>query len=146
MKVTVQRVLQASCIVEGEVVSAIGPGLLLLIGFTTTDTINEVELMVKKIANLRIFEDENGKMNHSIHSINGQILAISQFTLYADTHKGNRPSFINSMNPILANDLYQKMIDLLNKEYNIDTKPGLFGAHMKLDVLCDGPVTINLEY
>lgn len=146
MKVTVQRVLQASCIVEGKVVSSIGPGLLLLIGFTTTDTISEVELMVKKIANLRIFEDENGKMNHSINSINGQILAISQFTLYADTNKGNRPSFINSMNPTMASDLYQKMIDLLNKEYNIDTKPGLFGAHMKLDVLCDGPVTINLEY
>lgn len=146
MRVTVQRVLKASCIVNNEIISTIGPGLLLLIGFTSTDTFNEVEQMTRKIVNLRIFEDELGKMNHSINSIKGEILAISQFTLYADTDKGNRPSFINSMTPQLADELYQKMIELLNNKYEIITKAGSFGAHMYLDVLCDGPVTINLEF
>ena len=146
MRVTVQRVSKANVVVDNKVVNEVNNGYLLLVGFTSTDTIDKVNKMAKKIANLRIFEDENGKMNLSILQVKGEILAISQFTLYADPNSGNRPSFVNSMNPIEANALYEKFVEILNNEYKIKTLPGVFGAHMYLNVTCDGPVTINLEF
>lgn len=145
MRVVVQRVKEASCIVDGIEINSIKKGLLLLIGFTQSDTIAEVQKMAKKIVNLRIFEDENKKMNLSVVNVNGQILAISQFTLYADTSSGNRPSFVKASPPDTANMLYLKFIEILNEIYNVPTFPGMFGADMKLPIVCDGPVTINLE-
>lgn len=146
MKVTVQRVTNANVVVDNKVVNEVSKGYLLLVGFTTTDTIENVIKMAKKVANLRVFEDENGKMNLSILQVKGEILAISQFTLYADPNSGNRPSFVNSMNPTEANFLYEKFVEILNNEYQIKTLPGVFGAHMYLNITCDGPVTINLEF
>lgn len=145
MKVVVQRVLNASCIVDGNKISSIDKGLMLLVGFTHTDTIKEVEKMANKIAKLRIFEDSVGKMNLSVKDINGSILSISQFTLYANPYEGNRPSFVNAMKPDLANELYERFNQELEKLGFIVGR-GSFGSDMKLDILCDGPVTINLEF
>ncbi len=145
MKVVVQRVLNASCIVNGENISSINNGLMLLVGFTHSDTIKEVEKMALKISKLRIFEDEFGKMNLSVLDKKGSILSISQFTLYANPYEGNRPSFVNAMKPDLANDLYEKFNQELEK-LGLNVGRGSFGADMKLDILCDGPVTINLEF
>lgn len=146
MKVVLQRVQYANCVVDEKIVSEINRGYLLLIGFTHTDTIENVKKMAKKIAALRVFNDECDKMNLSIKNVEGQILAISQFTLYADPNSGNRPSFINAMKPVLADELYQEFVKILNDEYQITTKKGVFGAHMELHTICDGPVTINLEF
>lgn len=141
MRVVVQRVKRASCTIDGSIYSEINEGYLLLVGFTHTDTIKEVKYLAKKIAGLRVFEDENGKMNLSLKAIGGKILSISQFTLYADTKDGNRPAFIKAMNPSEASKLY----DLFNEElktYDIEVYTGIFGADMKIDLLNDGPVTI----
>lgn len=146
MKVVLQRVKYANCIVEKEMVSEINKGYLLLVGFTHSDTIENVKKMAKKISALRVFTDEFDKMNLSIKDVNGEILAISQFTLYADPNSGNRPSFINAMKPDPAEALYQEFVKILNEEYQITTKKGVFGAHMELHTICDGPVTINLEF
>ena len=146
MRVVLQRVKKANCIVNGEIVSEIEKGYLLLVGFTHNDTIDNVNKMAKKIANLRVFEDEAGKMNLSIKSVDGSILAISQFTLYADPNSGNRPSFIEAMRPVEANSLYEEFVKVLNNEYQIITKKGVFGADMTLCPVCDGPVTISLEF
>lgn len=146
MKVTLQRVTYANCVVDNQLVNEINKGYMLLVGFTHTDTIDNVKKMAKKIANLRIFEDENEKMNLSIIDVKGEILAISQFTLYADTNAGNRPSFINSMRPEPAKELYQQFVEILRDDFNIPTKIGVFGAHMILNPICDGPVTINMEF
>ena len=145
MKVVVQRVLNASCVVEGNVVSKINKGLMLLVGFTHNDSIEQVEKMANKIAKLRIFEDNAGKMNLSVKDINGEILSISQFTLYANPYEGNRPSFTNAMNPSNATILYEEFNKKL-EELGFNVGRGIFGADMKLDILCDGPVTINLEF
>ena len=115
MKVVVQRVLKASCTVDNQITGSIDHGFMLLIGFTHTDNLDKVKAACKKIANLRIFDDEEGKMNKSLLDVNGSILAISQFTLYADARKGNRPSFIDSMRPDPANELYLQMVDILRK-------------------------------
>ena len=141
MRVVVQRVLNASCTIDGKIYSEIGKGYLLLVGFTHADSIKEVKYLAKKIANLRVFEDENGKMNLSLKTVNGKILSISQFTLYADTKDGNRPAFINAMKPQEASHLY----DLFNEElrqYDIEVLTGVFGADMKINLINDGPVTI----
>lgn len=141
MRVVVQRVKRASCTIDGSIYSKIKEGYLLLVGFTHTDTMKEVKYLAKKIAGLRVFEDENGKMNLSLKAIGGKILSISQFTLYADTKDGNRPAFINAMNPSDASKLY----DAFNEElrtYDIEVYTGIFGADMKIDLLNDGPVTI----
>ena len=141
MRVVVQRVKRASCTIDGSIYSEIKEGYLLLVGFTHTDTIKEVKYLAKKIAGLRVFEDENGKMNLSLKAVGGKILSISQFTLYADTKDGNRPAFIKAMNPSEASRLY----DLFNEElktYDIEVYTGIFGADMKIDLLNDGPVTI----
>lgn len=146
MRVVLQRVKRANCIVDNQVVSEIEKGYLLLVGFTHNDNLDNVQKMAKKIANLRVFEDDCGKMNLSIKSVNGSILAISQFTLYADPTSGNRPSFVDAMRPIEANYLYEEFVKILNIEYQIITKKGVFGADMELNPICDGPVTINLEF
>lgn len=141
MKVVVQRVKHASCTIDGNLYSSIEQGYLLLVGFTHTDSIKEVNYLAKKIAGLRIFEDENGKMNLSLKAVGGKILSISQFTLYADTKDGNRPAFINAMKPDEASRLY----DLFNEElrkYDIEVFTGIFGSDMKIELLNDGPVTI----
>ena len=141
MRVVVQRVKRASCTIEGKIHSEIEAGYLLLVGFTHSDTLKEVKYLAKKIAGLRVFEDENGKMNLSLKAVGGKILSISQFTLYADTKDGNRPAFINAMKPDMASNLY----DLFNEElrsYDIEVYTGIFGSDMKIDLLNDGPVTI----
>lgn len=149
MKVIVQRVKKASCKVfennEYRLVSTIEHGFMLLVGFTHTDTIENVKKMAKKIIDLRIFNDEFGKMNLDIKQVKGSILSISQFTLYGDTKKGNRPSFVDSMRPEFANSLYEEFNKILN-EYGVITKPGVFGGDMLLEPLCDGPVTIEMEF
>ncbi|MFA7435369.1 MAG: D-aminoacyl-tRNA deacylase [Bacilli bacterium] len=145
MRVVIQRVKSASCLVDGQLVSKINHGYLLLVGFTHDDTLENIKKMAKKIINLRIFEDENQKMNLNILKVNGEILSISQFTLYANTKDGNRPSFIESMNPEDANQLYKIFNDEL-RTYNIDVFEGVFGASMQIELINDGPVTINLEF
>ena len=145
MRVIIQRVKKASCIVDDKVVGSINKGYMLLVGFTHTDTIKEVEKMAQKINNIRLFDDENGKINLNIHDANGEILSISQFTLYGNTHKSNRPSFTDSMNANDAKTLYDFFNELLTKKWQINVETGCFGAHMYLDIECDGPITITLE-
>jgi len=145
MKVVVQRVNEASCKVDGSIVSSIQKGYLLLVGFQTGDSSKEVEYMAKKIANLRIFDDEEGKMNKSILDFPYEILSISQFTLYGDAKKGNRPSFTDALEPVLAEKLYVAFNEILNSEYNIPTKEGVFGAMMEISLINDGPVTLILD-
>lgn len=143
MKVVVQRSKNSKVTIDGKVNGSIDHGYVLLVGFTDGDTEEIVDKMIKKILNLRIFEDENEKMNLSIQDVNGQILSISQFTLYADSKKGNRPSFINAMNPTDASKLYDIFNEKLSKE--IYTETGIFGADMKVEIYNDGPVTIILD-
>ena len=145
MRVVIQRVLKADCIVNKEIVSSIEHGLMLLVGFTHTDSEKEVEKMALKIAKLRIFEDSSGKMNLLVKDAGGSILSISQFTLYANSKDGNRPSFVQAMNPKIAFELYEKFNQKI-KSLGIPIYSGIFGADMKLDIICDGPVTIHLEY
>lgn len=141
MRVVVQRVKHASCTIDGKLHSKIEQGYLLLVGFTHTDSMKEVKYLAKKIAGLRVFEDENGKMNLSLKTVGGKILSISQFTLYADTKDGNRPAFIKAMNPNDASKLYLEFNEELRK-YDIEVLEGVFGADMKIELLNDGPVTI----
>jgi D-tyrosyl-tRNA(Tyr) deacylase len=145
MKIVVQRVKEASCTVNNKVISQINHGFVLLVGLTHTDTIKEVEYIAKKIANLRIFEDDEGKLNKSIIDVSGEILNISQFTIYADTKKGNRPSFSEAMKPEFALPLYLKLTEILTETYHIKTLNGSFGAMMDISLINDGPVTIILQ-
>ena len=143
MRVLVQRSGNASCIVDNKIISKIDNGLVLLVGFTQEDNENIVDLMVNKVINLRIFEDENNVMNKSILDYGGEILSISQFTLYGDTKKGNRPSYIKA----LSGDKAIKLYDLFNSKLNnyIKTYSGVFGADMKIQLENIGPTTILLE-
>ena len=143
MKVLVQRSLESSVSIDGNVVGSIDKGLVLLVGFTHTDTSEDIDYLVKKVVNLRIFDDENGVMNKSILDTGGCILSISQFTLYADTKKGNRPSYINAMGGENATKLYDEFNQKLS-EY-VKVEKGVFGADMKVSITNDGPVTIILE-
>lgn len=145
MRVLVQRVSHASCTVDNRVISEIQHGFLLLVGLTHTDTMAEVRYLAKKIANLRVFEDENNKLNKSILDLEYEILSISQFTLYGDTVKGNRPSFTKALEPVKAKELYLKLSEILEEEYHIKTQNGAFGKHMEISLLNDGPVTLLLE-
>lgn len=145
MKVVVQRVMKASCTVDGKVVSKIGQGFLLLVGFCVNDKADLLPKIVKKVAGLRIFEDEEHKLNRSINDINGEILSISQFTLYASMKKGNRPSFTDAMPGAEASLLYQAFNKSLAEACHIEVKEGVFGADMKLDFVNDGPCTIILD-
>ena len=144
MKVVVQRAIDASVKVNGKEVGIINKGLLLLVGFTQTDTDKEIDWMVNKVLNLRIFDDENGVMNKSVKDVEGEILSVSQFTLYADSRKGNRPSYLNALRGEEAIILYDKFNEKL-KEQNIKVETGKFGADMKVSFTNDGPVTIILE-
>ena len=144
MKVVVQRSRYSKVEVDNKKINEINKGLVLLVSFTHGDTIENILTMTKKIANLRIFDDENGIMNKSILDVGGEILSISQFTLYADTKKGNRPSYINALGGTEAIKLYEKFNEEMNKY--VVTKPGVFGADMKLSITNDGPVTIILEF
>ena len=143
MKVLVQRSLESSVSVDGMVTGSINNGLVLLVSFSTMDTADKIDPMIKKVVNLRIFDDEEGNMNKSILDVGGEVLSISQFTLYADTRKGNRPSYMNAM----KSDEAKKLYDLFNEKLSdyVKTYTGVFGADMKLNILNDGPVTIMLE-
>lgn len=142
MKAVIQRVSRAEVRVDGEVVGKIGEGYLILVGVMNGDTINEAQLLARKTANLRIFTDENDKMNRSILDIDGEVLAVSQFTLCADVHKGNRPSFIESAPPDEANALYEAFCSALSENGVRKVEKGVFGAHMEVSLLNNGPVTI----
>ncbi|HBP25584.1 MAG TPA: D-tyrosyl-tRNA(Tyr) deacylase [Acholeplasmatales bacterium] len=145
MKVVLQRVKYAKCTVENQVTGKIDFGYLLLVGFKTGDTAEILPKMVKKIANLRVFEDENGKMNKSLGDVKGGILSISQFTLYADLSGGNRPSFTHALQPDAAKALYLAFGTQL-RSLGIPVEEGVFGAHMDLEFTNDGPVTIIIEF
>ncbi|MBP5592576.1 MAG: D-tyrosyl-tRNA(Tyr) deacylase [Clostridia bacterium] len=145
MKAVVQRVISASVSVDGKVVSSTSAGLIVYLGVKRGDEAELCSQMAKKIANLRIFEDENGKMNKSILDVGGEIMLISQFTLLADPMHGNRPSYTDAESPTRANELYLLEADKL-REYGLKVKTGVFGADMKIDNVGDGPVTIILEY
>ena len=144
MRALIQRVTSASVKVEGRIVGKIGKGFLVFLGIYKEDTEEKIEKLTKKIINLRIFNDENDKMNLSIKDVKGEILLISQFTLCADTRKGNRPSFISAKNPNEANEIYKKTIESIENE-GIIVEKGIFGADMKVELLNDGPVTILLD-
>ncbi len=145
MRVVVQRARQAKVTVDGKVTGAIEHGLMLLVGITHEDTVKDLEYCAKKVANLRIFEDEQGKMNLSIKEVGGSILSISQFTLYGETKKGNRPSFIEAARPEVAEPLYHQFNQILRETYEIQVETGIFGADMKVDIKNDGPVTLIVE-
>ena len=144
MKLVIQRVKNAKVDVEGKTVGKIEKGFLVLLGVTHTDTKEIADYLVKKLCNLRVFEDENGKMNLGLKDVGGELLIVSQFTLYADCSQGNRPSFINAAKPDVANELYEYFCEKC-KEQNIKVEKGIFGADMKVSLLNDGPVTIILE-
>ena len=144
MRVVVQRSKKSNVYVDGKLVNEIDSGMVLLVSFTQGDTEDNISKMVKKIANLRIFDDEAGVMNKSILDVGGEILSISQFTLYADTTKGNRPSYFKALNGDEAIKLYEKFNEEMNKL--VPTKPGIFGAEMILSITNDGPITILLEF
>lgn len=144
MKVVLQRVQNASLEIDGEKTAEISKGYLLLVGIQDADTAEDISYLVRKIANLRIFEDENDKMNLSIKDVDGEILSVSQFTLYADTKKGNRPSFTKAGKPEFAEQMYLKFNEELRKE-DIPVSEGVFGADMHISLLNDGPVTIIFD-
>ncbi len=141
MKFVIQRVTHADVSVEQNIVGSIDKGFMVLIGINNMDTTEIADKMIKKLVNLRIFEDENGKTNLSLNDVNGSLLLISQFTLYADCKKGNRPSFVNAGSPDMANDLYEYIIDQCKLFVPIVQK-GIFGADMKVSLINDGPFTI----
>ena len=143
MKLVIQRVSKASVIIDKKIYSSIRNGILLLIGIEVDDNQSMLDYYVKKIVNIRIFNDDNKKMNYSLLDIQGSILVVSQFTLLANTKKGNRPSYINAAKPDISKKLYRLFVEKL-KNYEINVKKGRFGAHMKLDFINDGPVTILL--
>ncbi len=143
MRVLVQRSGKSSVSVDGKVVGKIDRGLVLLVGFTDGDSMSQIEYLAKRVANLRIFDDENGVMNKSILEVGGDILSISQFTLYADTHKGNRPSYINAMKGEESTKLYDLFNEEMRKYCKVET--GIFGADMTVEITNIGPTTILLE-
>ena len=143
MKLVVQRVKRASVSIDGQVYSQIQEGLLLLVGVGPEDDQKDLEYAVRKVTQMRIFSDEEGKMNLSVKDIQGEILSVSQFTLFAQTKKGNRPAFIGAANPEMASQLYNDFNDLLEKE--VPVKRGIFAADMVIELINDGPVTIILD-
>ena len=144
MRVVIQRVSKAKVVVDGALSGAINKGFLLLVGVEEADTSEDVDYLTRKISNMRIFEDEDGKMNLSLKEVDGEILSISQFTLHADTKKGNRPSFINAARPDQADKLYEELNDNLRTE-GFKVEVGVFGADMDVSLVNDGPVTILVD-
>lgn len=143
MKVLVQRCDKASVSVDNKIVGSIDKGMMILVGFTQTDTSENIDYMIDKLLNLRIYDDDNGVMNKSIKDIGGSILSVSQFTLYADTRKGRRPSYVNALNGEKSILLYNEFNQKLKEHTHVET--GIFGADMKVELINDGPVTIMLE-
>lgn len=145
MRIVIQRVTQASVTIDNQVKGEIGHGLLLLAGFTAEDTEEDLKWMASKVVQLRIFSDSEDKMNLSVQDVQGDLLVISQFTLYALTKKGNRPSYINAAPPALAIPLYERFVALLEQAMGKKVQTGEFGADMKVALLNDGPVTITID-
>lgn len=145
MRLLLQRVAHGSVSIGGKKIAAIGPGLVILAGVGQADGITQINYLAEKVANLRIFEDENGKMNRSILDTGGEALVVSQFTLYADTRKGRRPSFTSAALPGIASPLVQRFAERL-RALGVPTQTGEFGTHMLVELANDGPVTIWLEY
>ena len=145
MRVVIQRVSKASVVINSDEICNIKNGLLILLGIELKDSDEDIIWLTKKIINLRIFSDENGKMNHSVSDVSGELIVVSQFTLHAKTKKGNRPSYINAAKPELAIPLYEKFTDFLRKESDLNVYTGNFGANMKVSLINDGPVTIILD-
>ena len=143
MKVVVQKCLESSVSVDENIVSSIGKGLMVLVGFTDGDTVKDIDYLVNKVVNLRVFEDDNGVMNLSVKDVSGSILCVSQFTLYGDCSKGNRPSYMKAMNGLDSVKLYDLFCDKLNNM--VPTKQGFFGADMKVSLINDGPTTIIID-
>lgn len=144
MKFVIQRVTDANVSVDGKVVGKIGKGFMVLIGIAGKDTVEIADKMIKKLIGMRIFEDENGKTNLALKDVGGELLLISQFTLYSDCKKGNRPSFVNAGAPDMADEMYQYIISQCKKEIDVVEK-GIFGADMKVSLVNDGPFTIVLD-
>ena len=145
MRILIQRVKKASVTVEGELISLINKGLLVFVGICDEDTDEDIEWLTKKIANIRLFDDENGVMNLSVTDVDGDVLAVSQFTLMASTKKGNRPSYIKAAKPDISVPLYEQFCSELEIDINRPIKRGIFGADMKVELLNDGPVTIFID-
>ena len=143
MRILIQRCEKASVSVNNKIVGKIDKGMMILVGFTDTDTSKNIDYLVDKVLNLRIYDDESGIMNKSIQDIGGSILSVSQFTLYADTKKGRRPSYVNALNGEKATLLYDEFNNKLKQHIHVET--GIFGADMKVELINDGPVTIMLE-
>ena len=142
MRAVVQRVSQASVVVDGKTEGTIDLGFMILLGIGTDDTKEDIDYLVSKISQLRVFGDVEGKMNLDIKSVNGNCLVISQFTLFANTKKGNRPSFLESASPEIANKMYEEFCQLLSSQIGKSVEKGIFGADMKVSLVNDGPVTI----
>lgn len=145
MRVVIQRVSHASVHIQGSLFSEIGKGLLILVGIEDADNQEDINWLSSKIINLRIFDDENGVMNFSVKDIDGEILAVSQFTLYASTKKGNRPGYIKSAKPTISEPLYEQFVAQLEADLQKKIKTGKFGADMKINLCNDGPVTIIID-
>lgn len=145
MRVVVQRCSRAEVRIDGQVVGRIEKGFMVLVGITDGDTKAEADLLAKKVAQMRVFEDAEGKMNLALKDVNGAVLSISQFTLYADCKKGNRPSFIRAARPEVAEPLYDYFNSVLRTQYGLQVETGRFGADMKVDFVNEGPVTIVLD-
>ena len=145
MKVVIQRVTKASVVIDNIKVASIQKGLLILLGIVNDDTQEDINWLVRKITNLRIFNDENGVMNTSLLDINGEVIVVSQFTLHASTKKGNRPSYIKAAKPEVAIPLYETFVSTLENEISSKVQTGQFGADMKVELLNDGPVTIIID-
>ncbi|MGV3764448.1 D-aminoacyl-tRNA deacylase [Parapedobacter sp.] len=145
MRAVIQRVSEASCRVDGRMVGSIGQGFMVLLGIEESDGADDLQWLAQKIANLRVFSDENGLMNKSLHDIQGNILLISQFTLSAQTKKGNRPSFVRAAKPDKAMPLYESMVAELSARLGREVAVGVFGADMKVSLINDGPVTIVMD-
>jgi D-aminoacyl-tRNA deacylase len=145
MRAIIQRVSSASCSIEGHICGEIGKGFMILVGIEESDTDEDLNWLAQKITNMRIFSDENGLMNKSLADVQGNILLISQFTLFASTKKGNRPGFTRSAKPDLAIPMYEKMIRELEKTTGTKVQTGVFGADMQISLVNDGPVTIIMD-
>lgn len=145
MKIVIQRVLSASVEVDKNIVGSISQGYLVLLGVGQEDTKEDCERLAKKMIGLRIFSDENDKINLSLKDVNGELLVVSQFTLYADCRKGNRPSFVNAGSPDKANELYEYFVEYLKTLTDTKIETGVFGADMKVSLVNDGPFTLILE-
>ena len=145
MKIVLQRCSRAEVRIDGEVAGKIGCGFVVLVGITHSDTREDADFLAKKVAGMRVFEDADGKMNLSLAEVGGQILSISQFTLYGNARKGNRPSFIEAARPEVAEPLYEYFNQVLREQYGLQVETGRFGANMQVDFVNDGPVTIIVD-